>query len=57
MLILYSAKPPTELDAFARRCGADGFIKKSTDPESLVRQVDLWMVRQQPTGLSIPERR
>ena len=50
LLLLYSAKPPAELGALARRCGADGFISKSTDPESLPRQVNRWMARQRWNG-------
>lgn len=44
-LLLYSVKPAAELEALARRCGADGFIQKGPGANLLVQQVNLWMGR------------
>jgi two-component system OmpR family response regulator len=37
--VLYSSAPEEELAALARASGADGFLKKTSDPQELVRQV------------------
>ena len=45
ILLLYSVKPAAELEALARRCGADGFIHKGAEASLLPQQMDLWMGR------------
>jgi DNA-binding response OmpR family regulator len=39
-VILYSDQPQAELEAAARRCGANGAVRKSADPQELVRSID-----------------
>lgn len=39
-VIIYSDQPQAELEAAARRCGANGAVRKSADPEELVRSID-----------------
>ena len=50
IVLLYSVKPAAELEALARRCGADGFIQKGPDASLLARQIDRWMGRLQERG-------
>jgi DNA-binding response OmpR family regulator len=39
LILLHSAKALHELEALAEACGADGYIKKSLDPDVLVASV------------------
>jgi len=39
-VIFYSDQPQAELEAAARRCGANGAVRKSADPEELVRSIE-----------------
>lgn len=38
-LVLYSGRPPSELEGLARACGASGFISKTADADALVTSV------------------
>lgn len=38
-IALHSDRPAAELQELAHRCGADGFICKTDDPDELARQV------------------
>ncbi len=38
-IVLHSDRPARELADLAQRCGADGFICKTNDPEALARRV------------------
>ena len=42
-IALHSDRPPKELKDIAERCGADGFICKTDDPEELARQVRVFL--------------
>jgi two-component system, OmpR family, response regulator len=35
-ILLYSGRPPSELESLARSCGAQGFISKTSDADALV---------------------
>ena len=43
-IVLYSARPETELAKLARSCGADGYIEKTSDEAKLRRAVDRYLV-------------
>lgn len=38
-VLLYSDRPDREMQELANRCGADGYIRKSGDPDALVADV------------------
>ncbi len=38
-IVLYSGRPPSELDALARGCGANGFVSKTSDADALASAV------------------
>jgi hypothetical protein len=42
-IVVYSGAEEVELKAVVARCGADGYIKKTNDDESLRRQVAKWL--------------
>ncbi len=42
-IVLHSDRPAGELEDLVRRCGADGFICKTTDHDAMVRQVQRWL--------------
>ena len=39
-VVLFSSLPDRELEALAQRCGADGYLSKSSGLESLAQRVD-----------------
>ncbi|MEE8408974.1 MAG: hypothetical protein V3T05_05175, partial [Myxococcota bacterium] len=43
IILLYSVKDETELQALVLRCGADGYIQKSAKPGHLLREVNGWL--------------
>lgn len=42
-MALYSSSHATELENIAQRCGADGYMAKTSDPEELLRRVMEWL--------------
>jgi DNA-binding response OmpR family regulator len=44
-VVLYSDLPAAELEERARRCGANGFVRKGCGEEELVRRVTAYMPR------------
>ncbi len=44
-VLLHSSEPASVLRDLTQECAADGFIRKTTDRERLVEQVDTWMER------------
>jgi DNA-binding response OmpR family regulator len=55
-IVLFSAKPPEELEVLARECGADGFILKGLHGAELLEAVEKALAlvprRSPPTGVS-----
>ncbi len=45
IILLYSVKDETELEALVLRSGADGYIQKSGKPGHLLREVNGWLRR------------
>lgn len=45
VLLLHSDVETRELEALAKKCGADGFVRKSSELNLLVMQVHIWMAR------------
>lgn len=39
-VLLYSDRESDELEKMASECGADGFIKKTSDAQSLIKQIN-----------------
>ena len=42
-IVLYSDRPIAELEQAVKRCGADGYIQKTGDPQEFIRRVHLWL--------------
>jgi len=40
-VLLYSSSSERKLSELTRQCGADGFVKKTDDPEELIAQIKL----------------
>ncbi len=38
-IVLYSGRPPSELEALARSCGANGYVSKTSDADALASAV------------------
>jgi len=49
-LVLYSGKPAAELAQLAEESGADGYLPKTSDPGSFLRQVRGFLNRQAPAA-------
>ncbi len=49
-VVLHSDRPESELRELARRCGADGFIRKTGDSKQLVDSVQSWVSRGRPVS-------
>lgn len=45
-IVLHSDRPAKELNELVQRCGADGYICKTSDHDELVRQVRIWVAAQ-----------
>lgn len=45
LIVLHSDRPVEELDAAARRCGANGYIVKTCEEGPLLTQVATWLAR------------
>lgn len=44
-IVLHSDRPERELEALVERCGADGFIRKTSDRASFLADVQSWVSR------------
>ena len=50
VIVLHSSLGGAELEALATECGAHGFIRKTDDPEALLRQVRRFLFSGVPDG-------
>lgn len=53
-IVLHSDRPAHELADLAERCGADGYIRKSSDPGQLVSEVQGWLERSRAASTRRP---
>lgn len=50
VVLLHSSLPEAELQQLTEDCGADGYLKKTLDPELLPRQVRDWLNKRTQQG-------
>jgi len=55
-IVLYSDRPPEELERFVAECGADGYISKSADAPALKAATAKFIARRARAAAANPER-
>lgn len=50
VVLLHSSLPEGELQRLTRACGADGYLKKTLDPELLPQQIRGWLRQRDQQG-------